>query len=153
LQSLALEHTNPPANIFSPFENGTAFHSISTQVIPSMNESILTKSILSKKPSHSLNTLDKVFYELTLSDGTDSSSHKSKPLEATNSLWFKDDLIGKIKDYKNGLLYQKEILKATNEELDRVISQVNLLLDIQGTSRINSRQACQLLCHQLSFVM
>ncbi len=128
LQSVATEYANHPANIFGPFESGTAFHSISTEVVSSMNESSLglTKSILSKELPQSLNTLDKVFYELTLSDSADSSSLKSKPLVATNSLWFKDDLIGKIKDYKNGLLYQKEILKATNEELDKVIGQVNL---------------------------
>jgi hypothetical protein len=107
--------------MFSPL----TLHGVSTAFIPPTNDLTLNKTFLPKESQKSLNSLDKVFYELILSDGVNSSNAKTKPLGATSPLWCKNGLIAKIKSYNEGLLYQKEILKATKEDIDQVIDVVN----------------------------
>ena len=126
LQGLSYDYSTQPASLFRPFKSEAANQCEVPKKVYPLNEAMVSKSTLPKCAPHSQVTLNKVFTELTLEEAATPLVYDAKQPVATNSMWCKDDLIGKIMDYKNGLLYQKEILKATSEEIDVVIKQVNL---------------------------
>ena len=58
------------------------------------------------------------------------SSHKE--VDKSGDAWIQENIQEKIKDYNQGILYQKLISQASPTQIDRVIEQVRVLAALQG---------------------
>jgi hypothetical protein len=118
------EVTNYPLSIFSSFHNLPLINDDSSHYIdlPNMNE---LKQINEHYPKYSeLYLSNQVSPKLSSSKNDDSRTFQKQAANNISSIWGKSDLVEKIKNFKYGVHYQKEVLKATSNELSFVIKQV-----------------------------